>query len=213
MGSPAANADARVARVIDGDTVTLKNGENIRLLQIDTPELKGNECYAAEASAALSQLVGNAQRVKLKSDVKLDKVDRYGRQLRYLFVGKTNINLKMVEIGAAAPYFYRSERGMYAPQLLRAAENARAKNLGLWKACPGTVLNPTSALTTRRSPAKKTTQPGGTCDPNYFGCVPLFPPDLNCTDLKRMGLAPARVRPGKVDVHGFDRDGDGVGCE
>lgn len=45
------------------------------------------------------------------------------------------------------------------------------------------------------------------CDPNYSGCVPVFPPDVNCPDVA-----------GPVDVvgddpHGLDRDGDGVACE
>jgi endonuclease YncB( thermonuclease family) len=209
-----AQAAPRVSRVIDGDTIVMTNGQYVRLLQIDTPEIKGNECYSAEATAALRKLVSQKGDVKLRADVKLDKTDRYGRQLRYLFIGKTNVNLKMVQIGAAAPYFYRSERGQYAPQLQKAAENARAKKIGLWKACPGTVLNPTSALTTIRSGGASTLPPAsGACDANYFGCIPVYPPDLDCTDLKRLGLAPARVRPGGKDVHKFDRDGDGVGCE
>jgi micrococcal nuclease len=214
LGPGAAVAAPSIVRVIDGDTVVLKSGEYVRLLQIDTPEIKGNECYSAEATAALKRLVAQPGEVRLKVDVQLDKTDRYGRQLRYLFIGKTNISLKMVQIGAAAPYFYRSERGMYAPQLLKAAEAARAKKLGLWKACPGTVLNPTSALTTVRSATTSPSQSSsGNCDPNYFGCIPKYPPDVNCTDLKRLGLTPVRLRPGGVDVHKLDRDGDGGACE
>jgi endonuclease YncB( thermonuclease family) len=208
-----AQAAPRVSRVIDGDTVVMTNGQYVRLLQIDTPEIKGNECYSAEATAALRKLVSQKGEVKLRADVKLDKTDRYGRQLRYLFVGRTNVNLKMVQIGAAAPYFYRSERGQYAPELQKAAETARSKKIGLWKACPGTVLNPTSALTTVRGGSSPLPSVNVKCDPNYFGCIPAYPPDLDCTDLKRLGLAPARVRPGLKDVHRFDRDGDGVGCE
>jgi hypothetical protein len=45
------------------------------------------------------------------------------------------------------------------------------------------------------------------CDPNYTGCVPLVPYDLDCADIARS------VEVIGDDVHGFDGDGDGYGCE
>jgi endonuclease YncB( thermonuclease family) len=86
--------------------------------------------------------------ITLKVDPKLDKVDRYGRLLRYVFIGKTNINLKLVEIGAAAPYFYKGDKGQYSTQILKAAQTAKSKSIGLWKSCPGTQLTPNDAITT-----------------------------------------------------------------
>jgi endonuclease YncB( thermonuclease family) len=68
--------------------------------------------------------------------------------LRYVFIGKKNLNLELVRVGAAAPYFYRGEKGQYSNQLLKAAEAAKSKKIGLWKTCPGTKLLPTSAITT-----------------------------------------------------------------
>lgn len=47
------------------------------------------------------------------------------------------------------------------------------------------------------------------CDPSYPGvCIPPDPPDLNCGDVsdKRFEVLPP-------DPHGFDGDGDGIGCE
>jgi len=41
--------------------------------------------------------------------------------------------------------------------------------------------------------------------------MPPYPPDLDCTDVKRMGLAPIRVIG--TDVHKLDGDGDGIGCD
>ena len=38
-----------VVSVYDGDTLTLSNGERVRLLQIDTPELGSGECYSRAA--------------------------------------------------------------------------------------------------------------------------------------------------------------------
>jgi hypothetical protein len=50
---------------------------------------------------------------------------------------------------------------------------------------------------------------GGGCDPSYPGvCIPPPPPDLDCDQVPFTNFA---VRP--PDPHGFDGDGDGVGCE
>ncbi len=202
------------ARVYDGDTIILSTEEKVRFLQIDTPELSPAECYGLEARIAVVSLLNSAGQLSLKTDPKLDKVDRYGRLLRYVFIGKTNINLKLVEIGAAAPYFYNGDKGQYSAQILKAAQAAKSKSLGLWKSCPGTQLTPNDAVTTI-SPVATTSasanSSGVKCDPNYAGCIPVFPPDVDCTDIKRLGLAPVKVI-GK-DVHKLDRDGDGIGCD
>ena len=47
------------------------------------------------------------------------------------------------------------------------------------------------------------------CDSSYPDvCIASPPPDLNCGDIPDKGFT---VLP--PDPHGFDRDGDGVGCE
>lgn len=214
LGMTSASASVQVARIGDGDTLTTFTGEKVRFLQIDTPEISPAECYGAEAHKALISLIGKAA-ITLESDSVSDDKDQFGRSLRYVKVGKINLNLKLVQIGAATPYFYQGERGKYAKELLKAAENAKAKKLGLWKACPNTKLDPTKPASTGSAVASKaatsTTSTNTKCDPNYQGCIPPFPPDLNCTDIKRMGLAPIRVI-GK-DLHKFDGDGDGNGCD
>jgi len=148
-GAPTAIAAINVAKIVDGDTITMSNGEKVRLLQIDTPELASKECYSDQARIALVKLLNQSGKVTLSTDPNLDKVDRYGRSLRYVFIGKTNINLKLVEIGAAAPYFYRSEKGVYAGQMLKAAQTAQKLGLGLWSACPSTRLSPNHAVQTK----------------------------------------------------------------
>ena len=205
-----ANSDVQISSIYDGDTVTLVSGEKIRLLQIDTPELSPGECYASEARLALVKMLDQPGKLTLKKDPNLDSVDRYGRLLRYIFKGNTNINLKMVEIGAAAPYFYRSEKGAYSKRLLKAAQDAQQKRLGLWKKCPGTSLSPNVALTTNFAKVTPTESSTTGCNPNYEGCIPNSTQDLDCSDIKRLGLAPVKVI-GK-DVYRLDRDGDGVAC-
>ena len=213
-GGYTASAATTITKVYDGDTITLSTGEKVRLLQIDTPELSPTECYSKEARSALVSLLNAPGQLSLKTDPKLDKVDRYGRLLRYVFIGKTNINLKLVEIGAAAPYFYKGDKGQYSNQILKAAQTAKSKSIGLWKSCPGTQLTPNDAVTTLSTAVTTTASASSTglkCDPNYAGCIPVFPPDVDCTDIKRLGLAPVKVIG--TDVHKLDRDGDGIGCD
>lgn len=132
----AASAALSISKVYDGDTITLSTGERVRLLQIDTPEISPRECYGDQARAALVRLLKIPGELSLKTDAKLDTKDRYGRLLRYVFIGQTNINLRLVEIGAAVPYFYKGAKGHYSSQLLEAAHAAKSKSLGLWKSCP-----------------------------------------------------------------------------
>jgi endonuclease YncB( thermonuclease family) len=142
------SATVVVARINDGDTLTLRDGRKVRLLQIDTPELGAGECYAEAARTALSRLAPVGSPVVLEVDPALDRADRFGRLLRYVERGGVNVNVELVRLGAAAPYFNRGDRGRYAASLMRAARRAKASRQGLWKACPATVLNPVRQVAT-----------------------------------------------------------------
>jgi len=134
---------------VDGDTLRLRDGAYVRLLQIDAPEPFERECYGHGATRALVVILPPGTAVRLDADPQLDRADRYGRLLRYAFRGSLNVNLALVERGAAAPYFYRRERGRYAGALLAAARRAKAARLGLWGACPRTRLDPDRQVDTR----------------------------------------------------------------
>jgi len=129
----------------------LRNGQRVRLVQIDTPEVYfGTECYGPQASATTKRLLPVGTRVRLMPEPATDRVDDFGRLLRYVIrTDGVNVNLRLVAVGAAAPWFYMGRRGMYATQLQRLAELARAKHLGLWGACPRTRYDPYRAIETR----------------------------------------------------------------
>jgi endonuclease YncB( thermonuclease family) len=148
QAQPAAPASFTVASITDGDTLRLTNGARVRLLQIDTPELGTGECYSRTARTALLARVPVGSRVVLEADARLDRVDRYGRLLRYVHRGTMNVNVALVRAGAAAPYFYGGDRGRYATRLLAEAGRAKAARRGLWGACRGTVLDPYRAVDT-----------------------------------------------------------------
>lgn len=206
----------RLARVVDGDTIVLTDGRRVRLLQIDTPELGSGECYSRAATRELRRLLPAATAVTLEADARLDRVDSYGRLLRYVRVGTRNLNLELVQRGAATVWLYRGERGRYASQLLAAARRAREAGRGLWGACPRAVWNPVAAADTGGSGAATTRQAApfapraGRCEPSYPDvCIPPAPPELDCGDVPYRDF---RVLP--PDPHGLDgRDNDGRGCE
>ena len=127
----------------DGDTILLDDGRRVRLVQVDAPEL-GVECWGDEAAAALDRLAPPGTELRLERDPGLDDVDRYDRLLRYVHAGGRNLTLELVRIGAAAPYFYRGERGLYARRLVAAAREARSERRGLWGACPGPASSPSA---------------------------------------------------------------------
>src|SRR3989338_7374568 len=84
---PHATSSARVKFVVDGDTIELENGQRVRYIGIDTPELhhplKPVQCFGKEAKDENEKLVLGKE-IILKKDV--SETDRYGRLLRYIFV-------------------------------------------------------------------------------------------------------------------------------
>jgi endonuclease YncB( thermonuclease family) len=88
--------------------------------------------------------------VRLSPEAATDRVDRYRRLLRYVVRARdgVDVNVQLVRVGAAAPYFYGGGRGRYSRLLDRLARRARARHLGLWGACPGTPYRPDKAVQT-----------------------------------------------------------------
>jgi endonuclease YncB( thermonuclease family) len=199
-----------VTRVVDGDTINVDSGDRVRLVQIDSPEAKG-ECYGKKSGTVLRGLLPVGTEVRLVRDPKLDAVDRYGRLLRYVFVGDENINLVLVKKGAASVWFFDGDQGKYADQLLSAANAASKERRGAWGACEA-VLDPTGAFQTHPKENKPNppTPPQQGCEPGYDPCLPITG-DLDCADVEALGLAPVSVSGS--DRYRLDGDGDGVGCE
>ena len=220
-----------IKQVIDGDTVELVSGNTVRLVQIDTPELSTNECYAQESKQALIDLLssGNSETtstwksdIAIEYDEKQDKMDKYQRELVYLIASGINLNIELVRLGFAAPYFYESIKGVYAEELLEAAEYAKSENLGIWAACPGFIYNPDKAIETGIVSGITSSsnnegdnfiiggsENSGNCSPDYRECVPPYPPDYDCSQLRDLGV----IHVIGADPHRLDRDGDGVACE
>lgn len=134
--TPLVMAEAHyVNRVIDGDTIEIETGEIVRYIGIDTPETvhptKTVQCFGKEASDYNKQLVYNKM-VILEKDVS-DK-DRYGRLLRYVYVGHEMINERLAKEGYARSATFPPDV-KYAERFLEAQTHAQTKQLGLWSKC------------------------------------------------------------------------------
>jgi len=111
-------------RVIDGDTIVIGNN-SIRLLGINTPER--GEKYYEEAKKFLEDLILNKT---IEIEKGRDDLDKYDRQLRYVFFEKENVNLKLIEQGFANPYFL-SGKDKYSKNFYNAWDNCILKNINL----------------------------------------------------------------------------------
>lgn len=133
---------ARVIKVIDGDTVDVRlaNGrkKRVRLIGIDTPEIYGGtECGGPRASRSAKRMLPRGTRVRLVSDPTQDRVDRYGRLLRYVVKASSgrDINRAQVWTGNATVYVYASVPFKRVAPYRRAQRDARAHDRGIWRHC------------------------------------------------------------------------------
>jgi endonuclease YncB( thermonuclease family) len=125
---------ARVARVLDGDTVILEGGETVRVIGIDTPETHhpdlGEQPFGAEAAERTTQLV-LGRSVGLEAD--LEAVDQYGRRLAHVWVGDTLLAEILAEEGLGR-VLQVPPNLRYADRIRAAEERARSVSAGLWTA-------------------------------------------------------------------------------
>lgn len=135
---PAEGTNALVTRVVDGDTVEARFGGqvvDVRLIGIDTPESVAPgqpvECYALAASRfTMRELEGG--RVRLEFDV--ERLDRFGRTLAYVWLGQELFNETLVREGYAVVTTY-PPNVRYVDRFLDAQREARSQGRGLWGRC------------------------------------------------------------------------------
>lgn len=124
-----------VTRVVDGDTIEIENGEKVRYIGVNTPESvdprRKVQCFGREASAYNKKLV-EGKRVRLELDV--EDRDKYGRLLRYVWIGDTMINEQLVADGYAQVMTI-PPNVKYVERFRIAQTKAREAKQGLWSAC------------------------------------------------------------------------------
>jgi len=186
-----------VTKVIDGDTITLENGEVVRYIGIDTPETvhpsKEVGCFGEESSKKNKELVGG-KLVRLEKDI--SERDKYQRLLRYVWVDDIFVNDYLVREGYATSVSYPPDV-KYQEQFRQAEQEARENNRGLWSSC----IDTSTQGSTTEATFKPTSQ---------------VPGDKDCGDFKTQSEAQEFFisQGGSTnDPHKLDRDGDGQACE
>lgn len=162
-----AGQNARVMRVIDGDTITVLIGDaemTLRLIGVDTPEtVAPNQpvgCYGPEASA-FTRAALTGKQVILEQDV--SETDRFGRLLRYVWLDGQLFNETLVREGYAQVSTFPPDV-RYVDRLRAAQVAAREANKGRWGACQATTPLPAA-----------TPAPGGSAPPAGRDCPSTHP--------------------------------------
>ncbi|MBU0694757.1 MAG: thermonuclease family protein [Candidatus Omnitrophica bacterium] len=144
----------RVIDVIDGDTIVLENNRHLRLIGMDTPEIRKKEAgkfiyqpqaFSREAKQFVEKLV-KGKMVRVEFD--LEKEDKYSRLLGYCFLkkeaGEVFLNKKLLREGLAVLYTF-PPNVRYVEEFLKAQKEARKDKRGLWGAyeiiAPGEARN------------------------------------------------------------------------
>jgi endonuclease YncB( thermonuclease family) len=198
--------EAQIFQIIDGDTPETQNEQHcggVQATDFATWALRFNDTPGV---------------IYIEKD-KTEK-DKYGRELAYVWFTVDGqpylLNHILINNGWAEDVDYGDRK--YDAQLKQAATFAKNHTLGVYALCGDfdkpLPAQPTQAPAPTQPPApipvpteipQEPTHTG--CDPNYTCCVPTVGYDLDCADI---GFS---VQVIGVDIHGFDREGDGIGCE
>jgi len=116
----------QVLEVIDGDTIILTDGREVRYMCIDTPEI--DEPYYEQAGQLNRDLVGG-KTVTLHFGKR--RTDRYGRTLAVVYQGEISVAESLVTVGLAIVYGF-SDNADFLPPLIRKQRQAIDHRIGLW---------------------------------------------------------------------------------
>lgn len=119
----------------DGDTVTLDNGQLVRFIGIDTPEIdhlnkSQSEPFALAAKRLLEEQIKKGDKLHLIFDQ--TRLDKYGRLLAYVFTEEgTNLGLLQLKNGFAR-HWVIGKNDLFWQCFQNAERQARFSHKGVW---------------------------------------------------------------------------------
>lgn len=123
----------QIKRIYDGDTILLSNGNKVRFLGINTPEIgryKPAQAGGKEAKQWLKKALKD-KKVRLEQDI--EKRDKYGRLLAHVFTeDKRHLNLELIKQGLATVSIFPPNI-KYTHDFLKAEQQAEEDQLGIWQ--------------------------------------------------------------------------------
>ena len=124
------NQSLSVVEVSDGDTFKLSDEKTFRLYGVNAPEVK--EPFYEEAKTFTQNLVLGKE-ISIEQEANYE-VDKFGRELGYVFVDGVNLNIELVRNGLARVILYEKRAKIkYQDELLSAEKSAKELKLGVWK--------------------------------------------------------------------------------
>lgn len=122
------SGDYIVREVIDGDTVVLDNGETVRYVGVDTPEI--NEPFYLEAKARNATLVQGMLVNVLVCGA--ETRDKYGRVLAWVSSGGVQVNETLIKEGLGRALIIPPCGLVRARQFRELEKEARDGQRGIW---------------------------------------------------------------------------------
>ena len=141
-----------VKKVIDGDTIILSNGEKVRFIGIDTPELyESDKLYhdsrrsgvpvkrisqMGKLSHEFTRKACDQKYVRLEFDN--ERYDKYGRVLAFIFLEDGRmLNEMILQEGYGLAYLRFYFKQEYKDRFIKAEKEAEELKKGLWNMNPG----------------------------------------------------------------------------
>ncbi len=134
LSEGAKRLQARVTSVVDGDTIVVEGGQEVRLLGIQAPEMFNKRTRLAEPFAEESYVF--LRRLVMGEEVEIvfyppHHKDRYRRLLGHIFLKGQWVQELLVSSGGAFVYSFADNREGIL-DLLKAEGLARRGQVGLW---------------------------------------------------------------------------------
>ena len=193
------SVEARVERVVDGDTLVVRyQGENrtVRLIGVDTPEsvhpTRPVEHFGLVASAFTKARL-DGQTVRLVIDRTSDTVDAYGWLLRLVYLDGENFNATRIREGyghAIRGFAYSMQR-----QFIALENHARIQRRSLWAPRQDGLWLPrdVGGLPFRLAASRAVSRNPGT---RYWGSATCAGPRLCMVNSQRRGEPTGRASAG-----------------
>ena len=122
-----------VAKVYDGDTIILENGERVRLLGINTPEIESHHRQGEKGGQAAKRwLQDKLQHGQVYLEYDQQKRDKYKRLLAHCFLpNDEHLNKMIIEAGLASLSILPPNI-RYSATLISAQQQAERAKRGIW---------------------------------------------------------------------------------
>jgi len=146
--APVGLAQFDVARVVDGDTLRLRDGRSVRLIGINTPERgrqgRSDEPFAVQAQRRLQKLV-DASDGRVGLQLGAQGKDRHQRTLAHAYTRDgQNIEARLLAEGLGWQVVVAPDNTLAHCQR-QAEQSARQQRLGVWRESPVQAASAVSA--------------------------------------------------------------------